>query len=246
MNCLYVRDSRISWTGIFHLTKGFNLPLVTSGKWWLICLLLSSWSFLPALRDGAIGGSSNCVLWVPCTPVTFPSPTACAVTLPWEETLSRNKERKIMDSLFRQKEHVSKSVSFNQRIWIISVSSSERRQVFNMLVMDFSSELIRLIGILMPQSDFLSLCIVQEVPVSKWRILPLKNTGFPFTCQSASFVNRCPMLFHSIGTSVKPCPWIWQGRCHRAAQPGGFFHDYPWKKNILSSGLKGLHRWWSC
>lgn len=58
-----------------------------------------------------------------------------------------NKERKSKDnSLFRQREHVFKSISimFNQKVWNINIFAGEWKQLLSTLIIDLFSEAIKL------------------------------------------------------------------------------------------------------
>lgn len=96
----------------------------------------------------ATGGSFNLILLMIRTPVRCPDQAWGSVPAPQGKfSLVLNKERKSKDnSLFRQKEHVFKSISviFNQNIWNITIFAGRWKQLWSTLIIDFSSEVIKL------------------------------------------------------------------------------------------------------
>ena len=96
----------------------------------------------------ATGGSFNLILLMIHTPVRCPDQAWGSVPVPKGKfSLILNKERKSKDnSLFRQKEHVFKSIPnmFNQKIWNITIFAGGWKQLWSTLIIDFSSEVIKL------------------------------------------------------------------------------------------------------
>lgn len=97
-------------------------------------LCISSWFFTPAYERWQ-SGPPSAFCW------------RCSVSLP-QGTLSLvlNKERTSKDnSLFRQTEHVLKSLSsmFNKKIWNINIFANWWKQLSNTRIIDFSSEAIK-------------------------------------------------------------------------------------------------------